>query len=458
MNRKIRQWIQGWLALCLLLSGWMGTMAAAPLDVRLQVKVTDCLTGLPIDGATVRATTSQAKEEKTVSYTNNKGYATIYPVQPGNMTHKVKISAPYYVTRTISQNMAANTTVVLEVCLEPVSPPTAEATETQPPPPTQPPAPTLDTLLVFSRCLDFITKRIVHVIPGLSEMEDFQQYIKITGKSAVIAAECKQDMGCTSQKMMQESAVLIAKMLVKNFLPMGRVILLLVDLLDPSGLAECAEIIRYVLNMVRELGIKGLNITATVVRSPANILIYDAEGRRTGFLPDGSIVEEIAEGRAVLSGEAKVVFVPANLVAEIELQGTEPGLVTLEAVHTVSIYVLDMAFEQVVFTAATRARLVFDGLVPTLHVEDASRGVNEQLQPTRLQVFEIEPEYLPTATTTATEEPTAIPTSAPPDTGDQAAPGLPFQLPCLGSGLLLLAPLALLGVRASREKRSRLRL
>lgn len=61
------------------------------------------------------------------------------------------------------------------------------------------------------------------------------------------------------------------------------------------------------------------------IGSPAYPLVVAADGSRTGFLPDGQIVEEIPGSRAFLIDEKKVIVYPWRSDVEIQIVGYAPG-------------------------------------------------------------------------------------------------------------------------------------
>lgn len=97
------------------------TLSATQADIRIQIKVTDCATGYPIRGAAVRVVTSELRVDKQIAYTGSNGIATIYPIRPGDMAHRVEISAYGYNMDSISQWMPADTYIALKICLQPLT-------------------------------------------------------------------------------------------------------------------------------------------------------------------------------------------------------------------------------------------------------------------------------------------------------------------------------------------------
>jgi hypothetical protein len=417
------------------------TVLAAPLvDIRVQIKVTDCVTGTPIEGATVRATTSDVKEEKSVAYTNGNGYASLYPIRPGDSSHTIKISAPYYLSKSVSQYMKANSVVNLQVCLDPLTPPSPIPPPTPIPLPTDTAAPlaTLDPFQVVSGCTDFITQKIGAVLPLVGSAQDIAELVKATGKAAIITAECKENLQCTTLRMLQETAWIAAKLILKEALPPTKILFLLTDLLDPKGEQECVMISKFVMELVKDLAIQGLNLSATAVYSPATILITDQQGRRSGFMIDGSMIEEIPESKVVLSGEDKFVFIPTGSVAKVSIQGVGAGGMTLDMVHRVSNFVVDFSFSDITVGSQTKAELIFNGLKPELWLDTQGTGNPVKIDPGRLDVQPVQAELPATPALTPVPTfftPTILPTQIPP-TGAPPSPTFPIRLPCLGAGLV----------------------
>lgn len=417
------------------------TALAAPLaDIRVQIKVTDCVTGSPIEGATVRATTSDVKEEKSVAYTNGNGSASLYPIRPGDFTHTIKISAPYYLSKSISQYMKADSVVNLQVCLDPLTPPSPIPPPTSIPLPTDTATPlaTLDPFQVISGCTDFITQKIGAVLPLVGGAQDITELVKATGKAAIITAECKENLQCTTLRMLQETAWITAKLILKEALPPTKILFLLADMLDPKGKQECVMISNYVMELVKDLAVQGLNLSATAVYSPATILITDQQGRTSGFISDGSITEDIPDSKVVLSGEDKFVFTPNDSVAKVSIQGVGTGGITLDMVHRVSNFVVDFSFNDITVGPQTKAELIFNGLKPDLWLDTEGTGNPVKIDPGRLDVQPVQAE-LP-ATPTLTPVPTFLapaisPTQIPP-TEAPPSPTSPIRIPCLGAGLV----------------------
>ncbi len=73
----------------------------------------------------------------------------------------------------------------------------------------------------------------------------------------------------------------------------------------------------------------GSIISSLVVKSPAYPLLVDSEGRRAGFLPDGTLVQEIPDSIVEDIGDKHVVMVPGN--AQATLSGYAQGTMTVYA-------------------------------------------------------------------------------------------------------------------------------
>lgn len=424
----------------IIFSSYIPARAAPLADIRVQIKVTDCVNGLPIEGATVRATTSDVKEEKSVAYTNGNGYASLFPIRPGDVSHTIKISAPYYQSKSISQYMKADSVVNLQVCLDPLTPPSPNPPPTPIPPPTdtQVPIVTLDPFQVISGCSDFISKKIGAVLPVVGSTQDIAELVKVTGKASVIAADCKENLQCTSLRMIQETARVAAELMVKESMPLTKILFLFGDLLDPAGKKECDMLSKFVIELVKDLSIQGLNLSATAVHSSATILITDQQGRRSGFVSDGSMVEEIPDSKAILTGEDKYVFVPSGSVTRVTIQGVGAGGIALDMVHRISNFVVDFSFNEIIVSPQTKAELIFNGLKPELWLDIEGSGNSLKIDPGRLDVQPVQAELPATpaaspvpAFFTPTKpfiqiSPTEVPPSRP----------FPIRIPCLGAGLV----------------------
>ncbi len=72
-------------------------------------------------------------------------------------------------------------------------------------------------------------------------------------------------------------------------------------------------------------------VNGFLTASPVYPLVTTADGLQTGFLPDGSLVEQIPDAAAVQLGEERLVLVPADLSSSLAVSGYASGTMDLYA-------------------------------------------------------------------------------------------------------------------------------
>jgi hypothetical protein len=435
-------------------------------DIRLVVKVTDCVTGKPIEGALVRVlTAAKSAGSAAKANTNRNGVAVIDPVRYGDIDHTVQASASGYQTNSESRYMKAWSPYQMDICLNPIAPPARVPTPTRIPTPVPviPPTPvpptitptvfsTPDPLLICAQCGAYILKKIAVLLPlgNLGDhLVDLQILLRSTAAGGAIVARCKNDNACILNGMMVEVVKFIVKTALKLH-PLGKIAVFVYDLIvDQEGLQECGTLSLYAWEMMKQLMVNGLNYTATAVHSPANILIIDAQGRRSGFLEDGSIVEEIPDSKVIFSNETKYIFLPSDRIASIDLKGTGDGMVTLDSLHSNGVKVQDATFKDFSVNVRSTAQLDFSGPSPLIILDPNGDGNTQVIYPSRYEELPVEAGAI---------LPTAQPTSAPAPLVVQ--PALQVDAPRTGGGLgiaiiLLLGGMGLMWVVVINSRRKR---
>lgn len=470
--------------LALALAVLFGATAAERYDIKLIVTVTDCMTGQPIQGATVNVlSAATARGSQYLATTDSNGKAVIEPVRVGDVDHTVEVSAAGYRTTTRSQYMRAWSTVEMDICLEPLAtPPTETPTVT----------PTLEVTLSptasstpdegqAARCGDYLAeplKGLVAPEDGLvitNGINDVAQCmlqcravaplpageevapVDAPGQAGINYGQfyaCFQ--GCADFGYFQNTARAI---LANDTLP-GKIISTLAGLLSGvDGSQVCGDSGGFIFQLVKQLAVQGAQVNIVALHSPANIWVMDNEGRRAGFLEDGRVVEDIPGARAVISGESKYVIIPVIPDLKVELKGNGQGMLTVELAYTKAGIVQDMAFYDVPIEPETAGSVNLTPSQPVLELDTPGVGT-QSVPPGRLEEIPVIPAPTKAATSSATIEPVGLVTLEPVAT---ATPEGLFDNPqiriigvatgacCLG---LLLAGV-LLGIAVWLRRRSR---
>jgi hypothetical protein len=171
------------VTLCLGAGLFISMTASNLADITLTVRVTNCQTGLPIQGASVKVTTAATKlGSKNRGTTNADGMTIIDPLRTGDKSHTVEATKEGYEKGTKSQYMSAWSAVLLEICLNPLDTPILEPTLT-PEPGSSPPPESGD----IPACSGFILEKLEALIP--------EEYIPFVQCEAQSAASCT--INCT---------------------------------------------------------------------------------------------------------------------------------------------------------------------------------------------------------------------------------------------------------------------
>jgi hypothetical protein len=116
--------------------------------------------------------------------------------------------------------------------------------------------------------------------------------------------------------------------------PHARIALLAIGLLE-SGLevVKCGIWLKdLVFEGLKESNAQGDPVNGVLTESPVYPLVIDRDGRRTGFLSDGQIVEEIPESYAMSIDEKRMIVYPGLDDVEVQIVGYEDGTMN---VHTI---------------------------------------------------------------------------------------------------------------------------
>jgi hypothetical protein len=193
-----------------------------------------------------------------------------------------------------------------------------------------------------------------------------------------------------------------------------------------------------------EINKGGAQINMLGLHSPATAMVTDKLDRRTGFLSDGTILEEIPNSRAVFSGESKYILYPADAEAKISIQGTGEGMMNLEMVDSRREQVQDMSFFDIELTGRTLGNLNLSEPQPVLEIDETGDGTLAMHPPVRHRTTPIARREVtaPTATQTSSPSPTATqtltPTPVSSSTEETNTTSLLITGGLIGAGILLL--------------------
>ncbi len=387
------RWLRVILAIiiaCTALSIPGGSVAA--VKYRLKVKVTDCAADTPLIGALVQVTSCPygcggttrdktdengvANLELTLS-SMPPAYSSTESLLDEALSVTIQVSNRGYKTKTARKNLTGPSTKV-NICLEPLpTTPTPLPTFTRPAP-TEPPlvipppvvapsfTPTPDPLQPHAQCLAYINNRLGASVPG---WDTAQMLAKLTA----VLESCRSDRSCISGGVAVEAVNTLVKELVR-LAGYGAMDVVQRVMDDPQGSAQCANLPAYYWELVRQLTIAGLDYTATAIYSPVAVLAKDPDGRRSGFLQDGTIVKEIPGSAVIVSGDVKYLILPAPSVGEVSLKGTGEGPVQIDLLNSEDGNVQDASFESFNVTLNSSGELNLAEPVPVLEVDLEGNG------------------------------------------------------------------------------------
>lgn len=182
---------------------------------------------------------------------------------------------------------------------------------------------------------------------------------------------------------------------------------------------ECFAIGQWIDAITKELVRKGQALWSVSVHSPVIVLVTNSAGQRTGFLEDGSIVQEIPGAAAVQEGEAKYVWFPPDPQAKISYKGTGDGAFTLDLITADEANTgTEIVFENVPVASGASGQIVSSGDQRLLTV--SGKQGERTVLPSKITKITAEgdielpiPTVTPLATATFTVSPTAPPTATP---------------------------------------------
>jgi len=261
----------------------------------------------------------------------------------------------------------------------------------------------------------------------------------------------------------------LGKLFYKHSLPLQQVIHFLKKLVvDPENVQSCMPVIKNIGHLVIGLNQQGYPIEVLEVTSPASPRMTNAQGKQTGVLDDGRVVEEISDTQVVVSSWSITVFSPSNITTTILVAGTGFGSVDIMAIHNNGEEVQHAHFKGMLFTQSTRSNLETVGPHPILKVDAIGNGNVEARNPDSFDVYPLINEWWinPSATITMTpyrdtasstptailtSSPTPIPTTKPTSTNvvEQLEEPSPFP-PCLSIAGIIFLSLAVVIQRRSR--------
>jgi hypothetical protein len=315
-----------------------------------------------------------------------------------------------------------------------------------PPAPTQPPIP-ISTATSTNTAYENVvvcSTYVVDVLKNALPVNDASQIITIVNILLKCQFECRSKStsylqwyqcykGCADWKQFEW----VAKILIKTH-PIGKIIMILFDILNPRGLQACGDLGPVISDLVTSLSKNGLPINLFGIHSSATLLIIDEQGRRTGFLEDGSIIQEIPDTLAVISGESKYILQPGELQTRIRIDAYDHELISMSAIRNTDTTIQDMIFSNIEVDNGMFAVLDTSGSAPLLILNNS--GEEKVIFPDYFVETIKNPSPIFTETPTPIQPPSFQPSPSP-------MPPTPFQpsspsIPCLGGLLILFIPLA----------------
>lgn len=432
------------LACALACSALILAVKPAYADIRIQIRVTDCTNNVAIGSAEVIVTTAK-KGSKIQAFTNAKGYAELFPVRPDNMVHTVQVSRADYKSASISQSMGANSTVEIDLCLwpktgtptptSPVAPaPTSITTPITGVTVTPTPTTTITTTVTATptlgpfycpgfghcnstnyptsgqidpaqaeSCLSLITETVIGVLP-IERSEGIDSAL-VQAREKLSA--CQADPACVTHNALMEAFSLVMKAIPKGAtseLPAGLIVIPIYNIItDPQGLESCTQIGPVYWDMTRILSQEVQRVDALSVHPPANVLVYDPEGRQTGFLEDGSAVEEMPGVKSGVTEGARFILIPPGSAVKAQIKGSGEGMINFDLLSNQGDAVRDLSYQNIQTGSQTLAEVDLLESQPSMSLDSQGSGAFEAISPSRIQEHPIHPEILqpPTESTPA---------------------------------------------------------
>lgn len=406
---------------------FLSTVAARQYDITLVVTVTDCSNSQPIQGATVTVLSAATAEGSVYqAITNARGRATLEPVRVGDVTHTVQVSAPSYKPTAKTQYMQAWSTVNMELCLEPETPPliqTSTLTFTPEVLLTLEASPTADEAQ-NTRCGNHLAEQLKglaapensgEITGGINDVTRCMLQCRAAASgSATQTGETVEPIqrsssegvnytefyacfkGCADFGYFQKAA----RVIITNKPPNSKIISTLANLMSSGeGTDACGDSGVFIFQLVKQLAIHGAQINLVAVHSPVNLWVSDREGRRAGTLEDGKVVEEIPDSRVVKVGESKYVILPVLPELKIDLKSTGKGKLSLELAYTKNdTLVQDVAYYDVDIEPETGGSVNLTPSQPMLELTPPDLGT-QSVPPSRFEEIPVMP--LPTRTEAA---------------------------------------------------------
>jgi hypothetical protein len=171
----------------------------------------------------------------------------------------------------------------------------------------------------ISKCGAFVARKLASTLPT-GNQKAFLDGIAAGGSLFTCS-----DVSCI--------ASMLGKLLLKYISDAGRIIMSLASIFDLDGAQECAIRWVWAQELVSEFTRQGVYINMLSVHSPAVIMASDPNGNQTGFLTDGSILENIPNARAVADGDSKLILLPTDITVRTSLTGIGDGTMTVTTVN-----------------------------------------------------------------------------------------------------------------------------
>ncbi|MEI7989938.1 MAG: carboxypeptidase-like regulatory domain-containing protein [Chloroflexota bacterium] len=135
---------------------------------------------------------------------------------------------------------------------------------------------------------------------------------------------------------------------------------------------------------------KGLPFYYFKVNSPVNLLLTDKQGRRVGFLVDGTIVAEIPDVRVFEENGNKVIFFTSFDPIKSQLNGISDGIFTLNMINPKGQTVQDVSFVDVPVTSRSIGEIDLSKAKPVIKIDREGNDNIETLQPDSYTEYPVE--------------------------------------------------------------------
>jgi hypothetical protein len=191
----------------------------------------------------------------------------------------------------------------------------------------------------LDNCIAALQKIMLDVAPST-------EFFVAATKLLNISIKCQGDNICN----FKEGFLMGVKTMIKE-LPPGKLMIFFANIIsNEKDLRDCkylGDFFWKFLLFSQQWYSEQNRINAYSLHSPAVIIISDEHGRKTGFLEDGKILNEIPESHAIISDHNKVILISSNNVSDVKILGTAEGNITMDVIQSAGKKVQEYYFSDI---------------------------------------------------------------------------------------------------------------